>query len=188
MPVGIALRAGDALVAPAFPFTDWVAAIPQLVEPPVLAGQAELVTLAHVQVGAGNSAATAFGRHRRTLLEIHHHWACAVLPRPGGKHAETEIAAVAVDLADHRNQVVQVRLGSAEYRVVGSAMLASALLPAAPLMANHPGGDDVLPFHTSGALWLFARYIAAAGQVDAIAAVAAAAVEIHRALGVDSPG
>ena len=39
----------------------------------------------------------------------------------------------------------------------------------------------------AGALWLFARYIAAAGKVDAITAVAAAAVEIHRALGVDLP-
>jgi len=45
----------------------------------------------------------------------------------------------------------------------------------------------MLPFHASGALWLFARYIAAAGKVDAITAVAAAAVEIHRALGVELP-
>ena len=64
---------------------------------------------------------------------------------------------------------LQVGLRPTEHRVVGRAVLASALLPALPLMADHPGRHDVLPFDPLGPLGLFAGNVAAAGEIDAVA-------------------
>lgn len=141
--VGVALYAGDALIAPALPLADRVLTVPDVVQALVLLRQTQFVALAHVQIGAGNGAAAVFGRHRRTLLEVDHEGAGAVLVGLFAEHAEAEVAAVAVHLADHRDQVVQVGLRPTEHRVVGRAVLASALLPALPLMADHPGRHDV---------------------------------------------
>ena len=46
----------------------------------------------------------------------------------------------------------------------------------------------MLPLHPLSALGLLARDIAAAAQVDAIALEAAAAVEVHRSVGIKRPG
>jgi len=46
----------------------------------------------------------------------------------------------------------------------------------------------MLPFDPLGPLGLFARNVAAAGEIDAVALELAAAVEVHRAVGIDGPG
>jgi len=46
----------------------------------------------------------------------------------------------------------------------------------------------MLPFDPLGPLGLFARNVAAAGEIDAVALELAAAIEIHRAVGIDGPG
>src|SRR5690606_14344563 len=188
MGIGIALYAGDTPVAPVFPFADRVLAVPDFVEAFVLPGQAQVVALAHVQVGAGNGAAAVFRRHRRALLEVHHEGTGAVLSGLFAEHAEAVVAAVAIDLADHRHQVVQVGFGLAEDGVLRGALLAPALLPALALMADHPGRDYVFPLDACGAFGLLAWNVAAAGKVDPIAFEGAAAIEIHRAFGIDRPG
>ncbi|MNN85159.1 hypothetical protein D3C81_2024150 [compost metagenome] len=57
--------------------------------------------------------------HGGLLLEADHHGAGSVLGRFVAQHAQSEVAAIAVDLADAPHQVVQVRLGAVEHRVVG---------------------------------------------------------------------
>src|SRR5690606_21973216 len=186
--VGVALNAGDALVAPALPITDRVLAVPDVVQPLILARQAQLVTLAHIQVGAGYGAAAVFRRHRGALLEIDHERTGAVLAGLFAEHAETVIAAVAIHLADHRHQVMQVGFGLAEYRVLGGVLLASALLPALTLMTDHPHMNHMFPFDSLVALGLLARDIAAAVEIDPIALESATAIKILRVFGIDRPG
>ncbi|MCY1443567.1 hypothetical protein D9M71_599910 [compost metagenome] len=83
---------------------------------------------------------------------------------------------------------MQVGLGAGEDRIVGAAVVAAALLPALALVADHPGRHHMLPLDPAGALAVLARLIAAAGQIDTIALIAAAAVEGARVVGVDLPG
>jgi len=83
---------------------------------------------------------------------------------------------------------MQVGFGLAEYRVLGGALLASALLPALTLMADHPRWNDMFPFDSLGALGLLARDIAAAVEIDPIALESATAIKIHRVFGIDRPG
>lgn len=141
--IGIALHAGDALVARALPFADRMLAVPDVVQAPVLFRQAQFVALAHVQIGAGDGTAAVLGWHGRALLEVHHEGTGTVLAGLFAKHAETEVAAVTVYLADHRDQIVQIGFGQAENGVLGGALLAPALLPALTLMADDPGRNDV---------------------------------------------
>lgn len=98
--IGIALHAGDALVARALPFADRMLAVPDVVQTAVLFRQAQLVALAHVQIGAGDGTTTVLGWHGRALLEVHHEGAGTVLAGLFAEHAEAEVAAVTVHLAD----------------------------------------------------------------------------------------
>src|SRR5690554_1923844 len=186
--VGIALHAGDLAIAPLLPLADRVLPVPDVVQALVLPRQTQVIALAHVQVDARDGAARVLRRHGGALLEVHHERAGAVLVGLLGQHAEAVVAAVAVHLADRRYQVVQVRLGTAEHRIVGGAVPASALLPALALVADHPGGDHMFPFDATGALGILAGLVAAAVQVHPVALVAAAAIELHWPFGIQLPG
>ena len=59
---------------------------------------------------------------------------------------------------------------------------------AAALMADDPRRHQMLPLDARRALRVLAWLVAAALQVDPIAVVAAAAVELHRLLGIERPG
>src|SRR5690606_38657708 len=121
-------------------------------------------------------------------LEVHHHGAGPVLVRSLWQPGEGEVAAVAVELADARHQVEQVGLGTAAGLVATRALRPSALLPAAPLVADESGRHQVLPLDARRPLRVLARSVAAAAQVHALAAVAAAAVELERLWGIQAPG
>jgi hypothetical protein len=54
-----------------------------------------------------------------------------------------EVAAVAVDLADCRDQIVKIGLGKAIDIIIFRAVLAAAFLPALTLVANFPRRDNV---------------------------------------------
>ncbi|MNY56191.1 hypothetical protein D3C86_1922450 [compost metagenome] len=62
------------------------------------------------------------------------------------------------------------------------------MLPALALVADHPGRHHMLPFQALRAAWLLAHLVAAAGQVDPLAVVGAAAIEGARSFGVKPPG
>lgn len=104
----------------------------------LLLGQAQAVTLAHVEVGAGDHPAYLGPWHRLAGLEVDHHRAGTVLSGRLGQPGEGQVAAITVDLADAGHQIEQVRLGAAEGLVAARTLLAAALLPAAALMADDP--------------------------------------------------
>ncbi|MNG13336.1 hypothetical protein D3C84_970090 [compost metagenome] len=83
---------------------------------------------------------------------------------------------------------MQVGLGPLIDRVIAGAVLATTLLPALTLMADLPRRDNMFPFNAGGAAGILARYIAAGGQVHAIAGVFAATVELGGLRCVEFPG
>lgn len=131
------------MVALALPGLWRVLLVPGVVELAILLRQAQAVAVAHVEVGAGDHPANLRAWHRLARLEVHHHRAGAVLLGFLRQPAEAEVAAVAVDLADARHQVVQVGLGALVGAVVPRAVAPPAVLPAASLVTDHPGRDDV---------------------------------------------
>ena len=131
------------MVALALPGLWRVLLVPGVVELAILLRQAQAVAVAHVEVGAGDHPADLRAWHRLARLEVHHHRAGAVLLGYLRQPAEAEVAAVAIDLADARHQVVQVGLGALVGAVVPRAVAPPAVLPAAPLVTDHPGRNDV---------------------------------------------
>lgn len=83
---------------------------------------------------------------------------------------------------------MQIRFGLAELHIVGRAVLASTFLPALALMADHPCRDDMLPLDALGASGILARGVATGAQVDPVATVLAATVELGGLLGIQRPG
>lgn len=104
-----------------------------------------------------------------------------------GQPTEAVVAAIPVDLTDARHKVMQVGLGALENLVVPGAVLAPTVLPALPLMTDLPGRDDVFPLDARGTLDVLARFVAAALEVDLIAVVLAAAIELGRLRRIELP-
>lgn len=93
-----------------------------------------------------------------------------------------------INLTDARHQVVQVSFGTLEYLVIAGAVLAPASLPTLALMADLPGGNDMLPFNACCAIGILARDVAAGFQVYPVAGVLAAAIELRGLRCIERPG
>jgi hypothetical protein len=83
---------------------------------------------------------------------------------------------------------VQIRFGTLEYVVMAGAVLASTVLPALALMADLPGWNNVLPLDARGTVGVFAWDVAAGFQVNAVAGVFAASIELGGLWRVQLPG
>ena len=83
-----------------------------------------------------------------------------------------------INLANARHQVVQVCFCTFENVVAACAVLSPVVLPALALMADLPGGNDMLPLDTGRTASVLARDVAAGCEVDAIAGVFAAAIKL----------
>lgn len=103
-------NAGDLLIALALPGLGRISLVPGLIKLLVLTRQAQVVLLAHVEVGAGDHAANGRARHDLFRLEIHLRQARTVLAFLLGYPAKAEVAAVAIHFADAGHQVMQVCL------------------------------------------------------------------------------
>src|SRR5690606_25122564 len=90
---------------------------------------------------------------------------------------EAEVRAIVVKLAQLGHQVVQVALGLAVHVVARGAVLAAALLPALPLVADGPRRHHMFPFDAPGAAGVLAHAVTAGLQIGLLAAVAAATIE-----------
>lgn len=64
--VMISLDSGNAFVALAFPFRHRILLVPGIEQLRLLAGEVEVITITHIEVGAGDAAARA-GRGARRL-------------------------------------------------------------------------------------------------------------------------
>jgi hypothetical protein len=146
---------------------------------PVLAAHVQVVSLVHVERDPRRSATHFFARLHTLHLEIDDGLTGAVhrrgLPGPG---AIGEIAAVAIDLADRRHQIVEITLGALEDRIGVGAVLAPALLPALALVTQHPGGNHVFPLDASRSCRVLARLVAAACELHDMPDIVATAVEV----------
>lgn len=93
-----------------------------------------------------------------------------------------------INLADARYQVVQVGFGAFEHVIMARTVFAPAVLPAAALMPDLPGRHNVLPLDARRAVGVFARNVTTGFQVDTVAGVFAAAIELGGLWGVELPG
>ena len=180
----VALYFENAAIALAFAFRDGVCPVPGLEKPAVLLRQADIVGLFHVEVHSGNQAADFFAGLDLLVLEIDDGFAFTVHGLWGvGPLAEHEVAAVSVDFADSRVEVVEIAFHDFECGVVRAAVLAAAIVPAGEVLTHVVGGDDMFPFDAFGALVtlavrIFSRLVVAGAEVDLLfVEVAASAVE-----------
>lgn len=133
----MAHHASDALVAYLLPGLGRVGFAPSSEELVVLFGQAQLVSIGNIEIGASDHAAHLLAGHRLACLEIDDHWAGAILGGLLSKPAEAIVAPVAIDLTDTGHQVMQVRFSHPVGAIVLRAIGASPFLPALALMADY---------------------------------------------------
>lgn len=93
-----------------------------------------------------------------------------------------------INLADAGHQIVQVSFSDLEDRVVTCAVFSATFLPALSLVTDLPRRNDVLPLDTGCAVSVFARDITTGFEVNPVAAVFTAAVELGGLWCVEPPG
>ncbi len=79
--------------------------------------QPETVNIFHVKHGSGDVALNGFRRFDPTGAGIHLETAAPELALFTGNHPPIVVAALAVDLADHWNQVEQIVVRGVEHRI-----------------------------------------------------------------------
>src|SRR5690606_18995111 len=131
----------------------------------LLARHVQIVVVVHVEPDAGDLAFYRIPRLHGPLGELHLEIALAMLIGRARQHAEAVIAAVGIDLADGRGEVVQIRFHGIEHRIGLLAVAAATLLPALALRAKQRCRHDVLPLDTLGPVGLRAGAIAAAAGI-----------------------
>src|SRR5690606_4776981 len=114
---------------------DRILLIPGVKKLGLLAGEVQLVTIAHIEVGTRNAAAGANGRLGEFLFEVDFHCALAILAVAPVPLAVHKVGTVAVDFAHRGLQVMHITFYLAINRVFG-AVFTSAVLPALTLMTK----------------------------------------------------
>ena len=131
----------------------------------MLAGKIQLIAVAHIEVGAGDGAASAGRGLGDFIFKIDLHGALAVLAFTAVPLAVHKVAAIAIHFSHRRLQVVHIAFHLAVFRIFG-AVFTSTLMPALTLMAELPCRHYVLPFNPAGAVLIFTHFIAAGFQID----------------------
>ena len=180
--------ASDGLVALAFPSLDRVSLVPGFVKLTVLLGQAQIISFAHVKVGARNHAANRRSGHDLFGFEVDLRQARAILARLCRQPAKTEIVAITINLANAGDQVMKVRFRNFVNRVIAGAVFSATVLPALTLMANLPGRNDMFPLDACCPVGIFTRDIATGFKVDPVACVFAATIKLGGLRCVEFPG
>src|SRR5690606_33785789 len=147
----------------------------------------------HVEIDAGDIALHAVPGLGGSRLEVDFNGTGAVAAGLAGQHAKFVIAAITVDLANGRHQVMQVAFHHPELGIGGFAVGAAPILPALPSPAPYRRGYHMLPFDPAGALGTLADLVAASGEVGLVAARAgplnpAPTVKALRMFGIDPLG
>src|SRR5699024_900924 len=107
----------------------------------LLARHRKAVAVEHIECDASHQPFDAIPWLCRSLLEVCTSRTRAVLVGHVLRHhAKVVIAAIPIDLADYRRQVVQVGLHDTKYWIAGLAVFAPTVLPALALMAKRPRG------------------------------------------------
>lgn len=88
------------------------------------------------------------------LFEVDLHGALPILTLATVPLAVHEVSAIAIYLTHRRLQVMHVAFHFAIDRIFG-AVFTPSVLPALTLMTKLPGGDNVLPFNSTGAVFIF---------------------------------
>jgi len=88
------------------------------------------------------------------------------LQRDASHYSELEVAPIAIHLAYRWVEVEQVSFHRPEDWIVCDAILPPSVLPALTLMAYDPGGNDVFPLNTIGAILLSTSFIAARSGIN----------------------
>lgn len=134
-------------------------------------GKTQLITIAHVEVGPGDSAAGVGRRLSLLVFKIDFHFTSAVLTLSVAPLTVLVVAAISIDLADRGLQVMQVGFDLPIHGVFG-AVFTPAVLPALALMNEFPSRYHMFPFDAVGAQLAFTNLIAAGRQIrDALFAL-----------------
>ena len=96
----VALHFRDALITFTFPGGDRVLFIPGGKQLSLLAGKIQLIAVAHIEVGAGDGAASAGRGLGDFIFKIDLHGALAVLAFTAVSLAVHKVAAIAIHLTD----------------------------------------------------------------------------------------
>ncbi|GAA0842530.1 hypothetical protein GCM10009113_10860 [Marinobacter szutsaonensis] len=125
----------------------------------------QIVAVVDVEIGAGDEAFHGVPGLYRAVSERYAHIALTVLAAAAGQDPKGIVASITVHLTDGWHQVMHIRFHALEEWVVGSAVPASAFLPALALMPHHPSGHYMLPFDALRPVGLLAYLVAAGCQV-----------------------
>ena len=182
----MSLPPDDARIAFPLPVIDRIGGGPRAHQLLVLAAQTQFVGLVHVERDPCRPPTYFFPRLDPLAFEVDDRLTCPIHGGGStGPDAVAEVVAIAIDLANRRDEIVQVTFGRLEHGVGVGTVLAATLLPALPLMTQHPGGHDVLPLDASGADRVLAGLKVTAREIDNRLDVGAATVKVLLHTGED---